>query len=147
MPAGYVGTLSASGGTLSLTVITTQEDWRFTHFGTTPTRDAADSADPDGDGRSNLLEYATGSDPNGTDAGSPAVLGETGDGTRLTLTFTRIADPSLTYTVQASNNLTPPWTDIWSSTGAANTAGSITVPDTEAISANPRRFLRLSVSP
>ena len=117
------------------------------HFGTiSNSGSAADAADPDGDGRSNLLEYATGSDPNVTDAGSATVLGKTADGTRLTLTFTRIADPSLTYTVQASNNLTPPWTDIWSSTGAANTAGSITVPDTEDISANPKRFLRLSVS-
>jgi fibronectin-binding autotransporter adhesin len=58
----------------------------------------------------------------------------------------RIADSSLTYTVQASNNLTTPWTDIWSSTGAANTAVGITVPDTESISANPKRFLRLRFS-
>jgi hypothetical protein len=123
------------------------QSWRLAHFGTfASSGNAADTADPEGDGRSNLLEYATGSDPNGADAGSAVVLGESEDGTRLTLTFTRIADASLTYTVQATNGLTSAWTDIWSSSGAANTAGSITVADTEATSANPKRFLRLKVS-
>ena len=134
---------SASATPLSAIMV-----WRQAHFSTIANSgNAADATDPDSDGRSNLLEYATGSDPNGADAGSAAVLGKTADATRLTLTFTRIADSSLTYTVQASNNLTTALIDIWSSTGAANTAGSVTVPDTDDISANPKRFLRLRVSP
>ena len=146
--ATNLGGTSASSNQASALPLSARQSWSLSHFGTiSNSGSAADAADPDGDGRSNLLEYAIGSNPTGTDAGSPAVLGETVDGTRLTLTFTRIADSSLTYTVQASNNLTTSWTDIWSSTGAANTAGSIAVPDTEAISANPKRFLRLSVSP
>lgn len=44
------------------------DGWRFTHFGTTSnTGDAADVADPDGDGFSNQLERAAATDPN--DAG------------------------------------------------------------------------------
>lgn len=145
--ATNLGGTSTSSNQASALPLSSFQSWRLTHFGTiSNSGNAADTADPDGDGRSNLLEYAVGSDPNVTDAGSAAVLGETADGTHLTLTFTRIADSSLTYTVQASTNLTIPWTDIWSSTGAANTAGSITVPDTDAISAHPKRFLHLRVS-
>jgi autotransporter-associated beta strand protein len=146
--ATNLGGTSAASNQAGAQPLSARQSWRLSHFGTiSNSGSAADTADPDGDGRSNLLEYATGSDPNDTDAGPAAVLGETADGTRLTLTFTRIADSSLTYTVQASNNLTSPWTDIWSSTGAANTEGSITVPDTEDLSANLKRFLRLKISP
>ena len=142
-----LGGTSVSSNQASAQPLSALQSWRLTHFGTiSNSGSAADTADPDGDGRSNLLEYAIGSDPNGTDSGSAAAVGETADGTRLTLTFTRIADSSLTYTVQATNDLGS-WTDIWSSTGAANTTGSITVADTEDISANPKRFLRLKVSP
>ncbi|MEY4488920.1 MAG: hypothetical protein RIQ79_1428, partial [Verrucomicrobiota bacterium] len=61
-----------------------------------------------------------------------------------TLTFNRIADPALTYAVQASSDLTTSWTQIWSSTGAANTAAPVTVTDTQDLTA--RRFLRLVVT-
>ncbi len=38
-------------------------DWQIQHFGTTNNPDAGGSADPDGDGNVNDLEYLTGSDP------------------------------------------------------------------------------------
>lgn len=149
----YVVTATNLGGTsaysnqASAQPLSALQSWRLAHFGTIANAgNAADTADPDGDGCSNLLEYATGGDPNSAGAGSVTVLGKTADGTRLTLTFTRIADSSLTYTVQATNDLTS-WTEIWSSTGTANTAGNVTVVDTEDISANPKRLLRLKVSP
>jgi hypothetical protein len=146
--ATNLGGTSASSNQVSAQPLSALQSWRLAHFGTIANAgNAADTADPDGDGCSNLLEYATGSDPNNAGAGSATVLGKTADGTRLTLTFTRIADSSLTYTVQATNSLASTWTDIWSSTGAANTAGSVTVPDVEDISSNPKRFLRLKVSP
>lgn len=41
------------------------ETWRMTHFGTTSnTGDAADDADPDGDGSTNIEEFTAGTDPN-----------------------------------------------------------------------------------
>jgi len=65
MPSGYVGALGASAGTLNLTVMTVQENWRLTYFGTTAnTGNAADNADPDGDGWTNAQEFASGTDPN-----------------------------------------------------------------------------------
>ncbi|HNO62156.1 MAG TPA: hypothetical protein PKH44_16115, partial [Plasticicumulans sp.] len=80
-------------------------EWRQQQFGTTAnTGVAADDADPDLDGRCNLLEYALGSVPTTSDSGRPADVGSVidGAGTHLTLTFNRIADPTLTYTVEAS---------------------------------------------
>jgi alpha-L-fucosidase len=122
--------------------------WRKAHFGQIDnTGDAANTADPDHDGRSNLLEYAVGSDPNLPDPALAGALGKTADGLRLTLTFDRIADPALTYIVEAADSPDQAvWTAIWTSTGASNTAGSVTVPDTELITAHPRRFLRLKVA-
>ena len=144
---------SVTSATVAVTVtppaLSPVESWRQSHFGTTAnTGSAADSADPDGDGVSNLLEYATGRDPNAADATSLATLDKTGDGLVLTYTFTRIADPDLVYAVQGTDDLsgTPVWTTVASSTGAANVAGPVTVTDTQPISASPRRFLRLQVS-
>ena len=120
--------------------------WRQTHFGVTENEgDAADTADPDADGVANLLEYATGTDPR--IAGVPAVtVGRSGN--VLTLTYTRVADPALAYTVEASNDLAA-WTTLAAagnpSTGAANQAGPVTVTDTVSLLTQPRRFLRLKV--
>jgi hypothetical protein len=125
-----------------------RQAWRLAHFGQAAnTGNAANTADPDNDGRSNLLEYAVGSDPKQSDGAAPGALGKTGDGLHLTLAFTRIADPALTYTVEAADSPDQAsWTTIWTSTGASNTSGSVTVPDTEPISAHPKRFLRLKVA-
>jgi hypothetical protein len=52
--------------TFTLTVTgTAQQTWRFEHFGSTSdSGDGANSADPDGDGQSNLDEYTADTDPN-----------------------------------------------------------------------------------
>lgn len=122
------------------------EVWRMTHFGVTANSgNGADSADPDHDGRANLLEYATGTSPSLADSGSVVILSKSGDGLRLVLGFNRIADPSLIYQVEATD--TPAsWSGVWTSTGADNTAGPVTVSDPELIGNHARRFLRLRVS-
>lgn len=119
------------------------EVWRVTHFGAPEAlEDGADLADPDGDGAANLLEYALGSDP--TSPGPKACQPSRADGV-LKLTFTRVDDPSLAYTVQGSIDLAV-WTDLWTSSGAANTSGPVTVSDPSALAGFTRRFLRLRVS-
>jgi len=106
--------------------------------------DSGANADPDGDGIANLLEYALSGNPllgGGSILPAPGVDPES---QRLTLTFARVADPALRYEVWASNDLSN-WgaSPIWTSTGAANTPGAVTVTDTEPPAT--RRFLRLKV--
>jgi autotransporter-associated beta strand protein len=122
--------------------------WADGIFGaTTPDEIAGPLADPDADGLPNLLEYALGGDPVAADgpATTPtlALATETG---ALTLAFARVADPALTYEVEAADSLaSPDWTVIWSSTGAANTSGPVVVEDVVATATRPARFLRLKV--
>jgi hypothetical protein len=149
--AGGQFSVLESGGDLHLSFTpapyTLLETWRLAHFGsTTNAGPGADGADPDGDGRKNIVEYATGTEPNAFTAASPATAGITPDGLRLTVTFNRIADPALVYSVAAANSLHSSWTSIWSSTGPSNTVGTITVSDPEPISDHSLRFLDVSVS-
>jgi hypothetical protein len=122
------------------------ETWRFESFGTYSNAGiAADGANPDGDARDNLLEYGSGSDPMVYTSNAVSTVGQTND--RLTVTFNRIADPALTYFVEAGTNLSSnDWNSIWMSTGASNTAGSVTVEDAESISNHWNRFMQLHIS-
>ena len=111
----------------------------------------ADTAAPDGDGISILMKYATGMTP-GTSGNSPATLATVSD--KLTLSFNRLNPAPVNYVVEASADLTS-WTAIATlATGGTTWSGSVietgtgaqravTVTDTVALSANPRRFLRL----
>lgn len=122
------------------------EQWRLTNFGRTADAGSfADVADPDNDGLPNLLEYALGSNPlRASPTSAPA--GSVVD-SHLVLTFARIADPALAYSVEAATTLTAPgWLSLWSSTGAANTAGPVSVADMVSLSAQTSRYLRLKVS-
>ena len=108
--------------------------------------DPAPGADPDADGLVNLLEYALGGNPLLGDGGAPAVTRLAG---RLHLTFQRVADPDLLYEVVGTSDLLAPtatWEVLWSSTGAANTAGAVTVADLPAEPLPAGRFLRLRVT-
>jgi hypothetical protein len=122
------------------------QTWRQSNFGSGENSGTgADDADPDGDGINNLIEYAIGTDPKSSNSAAAAALGRVGDA--LTLTFNRIADPSLVYTVRGSTTLGD-WseTPIFSSTGSANTPGPVTVEDSPSMASQSKRFLRLEVS-
>ena len=129
------------------------QKWQFDQFGAydtdgtpvTPAGSSDATADPDGDGLNNLLEYALGGNQAVPDSSTVSPVVSTASD-HLQLTFNRIADPVLTYTVQATDNLASTWTDIWTSTGTDNLAGSVTVADTQLLSTSPRRFLRLMVT-
>ncbi len=100
-------------------------------------------ADPDGNGTPNLMEYALGL-PAGASSASLVLPQTQLVAGRLALNFSRVADPSLTYSVEAGD--TPGvMPGIWSSSGAANTAGPVTVQDVVEAAGNPTRFMRLRV--
>jgi autotransporter-associated beta strand protein len=104
-------------------------------------------ADPDGDGLSNVLEYATGGDPT---LAAPANITTGRSGEFLTLTYTRIADPALTYSVEGTNDLATTWLEVDDVLGAnpatGSAAGSVTVVDTVSVATAGKRFLRLRVT-
>lgn len=118
-PRDYNGiiTISANDGSIAPTqvlVSLTVEDytsswWNEGGFGSDSndlTVTGAD-ADPDGDGLSNLFEYATGSDPMAMDS-PPFAVGGFDDGTDFVLTMTYQRDlraTDLTYTVEWSHDL------------------------------------------
>ena len=122
--------------------------WRSTRFGANASNAliSGNTADPDADGKSNLLEYALNTSPTSADAG-PVLTTTATSPAHLQLTFQRIAVPALTYAVESSSDLITWDTDpIWTSSGAQNTAGPVTVTDPADISATPHRFLRLRIT-
>jgi hypothetical protein len=78
-------------------------------YGLDPATDGAPTADPDGDGYDNSLEFAFGTNPT---VGTPALLAATPSGANVSVTFVRlIGSASATYVVQSSSNLSAgPWT-------------------------------------
>ena len=124
---------------------TALQNWRALQFGTVAnTGTAADTADPDGDGVSNLLEYALGTSP--TSAASVSLPTAQVSGSRLQISFQR-ALSDVTYHVEASSDLSPgSWSVI--ATNPGTVGQKVTVTDTVDLPTTPpqSRFLRLRVT-
>ncbi|MGJ8641241.1 MAG: carbohydrate-binding protein [Opitutaceae bacterium] len=119
------------------------ENWRFTNFGTTDnTGVSADDYDADFDGISNLIEYATGTDPNTASVSPFTIRASAGSG--LEVSFDRIANASLNYLVEGTDDPSAiDWAPIWSGTGTSS--GEVIIPDS-AWSSETKYFLRLKIS-
>jgi autotransporter-associated beta strand protein len=140
IPSGYVCNISASGGTLSLTVMTPQESWRLANFGTTAnTGNAADGADPDGDGMTNAQEYAAGTDPK--NAGSALRVSNIAfSGNDVVVSFPTVLGK--TYRLERSGSLQAgSWTTVQAN--IAGTGGVVQLTDAGA-AAQSRRFYRIT---
>ena len=105
--------------------------------------DADTTADPDGDGLVNLLEYALSTSPVAGDSADAHALARSGN--FLTLTFDHPADNSLTYTIEATNDLAGTWSTVHTFL-PFTTPGTETYTDTADLTVTPRRFLRLKVT-
>ncbi len=116
----YDAVLSLADANTDLVLTVTQsalQTWRNTYFGSIAnTGDGANDADPDGDGASNILEFATGSLPG--DINSLPAQTVANDGTVFTLDYSRpkAVLKDVTLTGQASDGL-----DAWSNTGVTET--------------------------
>jgi hypothetical protein len=126
--------------------------WQYAHF-----RGAVSdaSADPDGDGFTNLEEYAYGLDPLAQNAASAApqiALASYGDGSALTATFTRnTAATDVTLVVETSVDLVN-WTSgagvvaTVAITALGDNVDQLVVRDLATTATAVRRFLRVRVT-
>ena len=145
---------SAPTSSLLITTLSELQQWKLTYYGTTT---IPDTATPDGDNLPILLKYATGLTP-GSPATNPVSL--LSGGSNLGIKFTRLNPATITYVVQASNDLNN-WTPIatlsagnsqWSGPGTVSetaldgSTSSVTVTDVTTVSSLTRRFLRLQVT-
>jgi len=101
------------------------------------------------DGMTNLMKYAQGLNPfttyNPGTASLPVVQAQNYSGVNyLSLTFTGVAT-DVTYTVQASSDLTGTWSTVYAST-PGTAPGTVVVQDTQAVGVSPQRYMRLIVS-
>jgi hypothetical protein len=137
----YVIKYNPSGGLWQATDLQT---WRQTEFSTMAnTGTAANTADSDGDGIVNLLEYALGSEPDSS-ASCPDVTSQISD-LKLQITFTPQRS-DITYTIEASSDLSD-WSNSTNVTSLLTVGQSYTHTDTTALGGTTtKRFLRLKVS-
>jgi hypothetical protein len=157
-PGAYTGTVTASNGVspvatqnFSIVISNTYTFWATSQEGLTGNQ-ALQTAVVSPDGITNLMKYALGLNPfvtyNPGNPNLPVVRVQDFSGTKyLTLTFTGVAT-DVTYTVQASSDLTGAWSNVYTYNGVP-APGTVVVQDTQPIpTTNPtKRFMRLQVSP
>ncbi len=140
---------SVASAEISKTALSPEQAWRLTHFGTTAdTGNAADDADPDGDGWINANEFISGTVP--TDAGSTLkITAMAASGNDYIVTFPSVAGRH--YSVQYTSTLaTGAWqfvlTNGTPATGIAGTGSPIQVTDSGG-ALQPSRFYRIAAAP
>ena len=143
--------LGGDGNDVVVTIVqplTAADTWRQLHFGTPEnTGDAADSADPNNDGETNLVEFATGQDPHA--ATRTAVSLVRVPGSTLTFTYPRnkaAFDLGYLFVVEYGDTLAAgSWTSFGPGTVTVDgplQSVAATIPDGPA----GRRFIRLKIT-
>lgn len=149
--SGYNWLISYTGGDgndVTLSIATEQQAWRFTHFGTAAnTGTAADTFDANGDGETNLLEFATGQNPN---TGTLAITSVAKNGVNFEFTYTcakAAVTDGATFAVEWSETLTAQsWTSVGAGTLLSDNGTLQTLKATVPFGAGTKRFLRLKIT-
>ena len=151
------GGLSATA-TLNVTVIAVNPDangngildvWEIANFGNANPGSNSPDADPDGDGISNLMEYALGTNPLQANP-NPLVSDLVTVGANQYLRLTVPTNPTatnLTYTVEVCGDLSvPSWNSAETLIDPDSPPNVLRVRDTVPINSMTRRFIRLKVT-
>ncbi|MGB8170134.1 MAG: autotransporter-associated beta strand repeat-containing protein [Chthoniobacteraceae bacterium] len=148
---GYLWSLSYTGGDgndVVLHLVTPTEQWRVQYFGSiTNTGRAADLADANGDGELNLMEFATGQNPN---AATSAAMSLVKIGATLEFTYTRsnaALSEGVTFTVEWRDSLA---SGAWSNAGVTeqilSNNGTVQTVKASVAAGTGSRFLHLKIS-
>jgi|GEM_PF-682760 len=135
---GFYG-LGTASAPVSATTDTAAQNWRLNYFGTTANSgNAADSADPDGDGMTNAQEFAAGTNPN--DRSSVLKVSQMQvSGNNMLISFQTVSGKS--YRVDRNDTLqSNSWVTVLDN--IAGTGGTVQVTDSGG-AAPPRRFYRV----
>lgn len=115
----------------SATTYSVQEAWRLSYFGSTSdSDDSADDADPDLDGLNNLLEFATGSDPQNSSPNPISTEHLTND---QQFSFTWRSNSGYDYSIGYSEDLTAGFTYYSSSDIESSLSSELELISTETI--------------
>ena len=139
-------TESPNSPEVSATPLSPAQSWRQTHFGATAaTGDAADDADPDGDGVVNLLERAFGGSPLTAESNLMPVVDTSAP--TLSLVYRRSAAATdLSFTVQEAADLSAAWPPAGGTSQVIEDNGTLQrVRFTRPLGADTRLFLRIGV--
>jgi ELWxxDGT repeat protein len=118
------------GSILSFTTLSAIDAWRLATFGSTSnTGSAADDADPDGDGMTNLTEYIAGTNPN-----SRADVFKVGSHQKNggSFTLTTAGKSGRTYALQRCTSLVPSSWSTVTTQGPLGSDGTVTLTDPAA---------------
>jgi hypothetical protein len=131
---------SSNSAEASASLYIAQEVWRLSYFGTVANSGiAADTADPDGDGMTNLQEFQAGTDPVNS-ASVFRVSQMAAQGTDYVIGFSTVAGH--VYTIQRSTDLSfNGWTTVADNLSA--TGSSLRWTDVGAVSTYKRVFYRV----
>ena len=142
-----IGNLTLQAAALGLASL---EPWRASYFSAAELADpsiSGDTADPDGDGIPNLLEYALNGDPrtaNGSIKPKPSITDD-----HLTMSYIRRKAPTdVTYDLQVSSDVAGGWTSTGISEQILTDDGglqTVRVTDPALAGDNGKRFFKLKV--
>jgi lysophospholipase L1-like esterase len=147
--AGY--NAIASGWFDAMKQLPLLDSWRILHFGSaTASGIAADLADPDGDGDSNLMEYAFGTHPNSNNPRPVSATSITDNGAAyLAITFPRRKHADVRYIVEVSTDLLS-WSADTQQSGPPASLNQdmeqVTFRDRQTSSIHEKRFMRVRIA-
>jgi Zn-dependent metalloprotease len=139
----YTTPENPTAATMTLTAATpTYAEWAATNGMGATTK----TADDDGDGFSNLLEYALGANPkSAADIAQTTAIAEAAGQKYLQISLTRgLIRPGLTWSLERSADMAT-WTAATSSV-ITDTSSELVLRDTLPLSGNEKRFIRIRVT-